>query len=93
MNAGRETEEAKIFESTFESNMEAKNVVSLYFKAVMILLIVGLNIYFVYISIMYCSDKSYGWQLNWLCTFLTVSYVTTTIITINSNTIIIEFFH
>lgn len=62
---GKDTEEAKIFESQFEDNLKAKRVVSIYLKAFMILLMIILNVYFVYISLLYCSDKSYEWQFNW----------------------------
>jgi len=69
---GRGTEEADIFLTIFDNNLKAKKVVSIYTKVVMILLMVGLNIYFTYISLLYCSDKSHQWQLHWLGTFLTI---------------------
>jgi hypothetical protein len=68
---GRGSEEADIFLATFEDSLKAKKVVSVYTKVIMILLMVALNIYFTYISLIYCSDKSYQWQLHWLGTFLT----------------------
>jgi hypothetical protein len=66
---GRGTEEADIFLATFEDSLKAKKVVSIYTKVIMILLMVGLNIYFTYISLLYCSDKSIngnsiGWELS-----------------------------
>ena len=67
---GRDSEEAKIFESTFESNLKAKPVVSIYLKVAMLLLMVGLNVYFVYMSLLYCSDKSHDWQFHWFWTFV-----------------------
>ena len=68
---GRGTEEADIFLATFEDSLKAKKVVSIYTKVIMILLMIGLNIYFTYTSLLYCSDKSRQWQLHWLGTFLT----------------------
>lgn len=67
---GRDTNESKIFEASFESNIKTTKVVSVYFKVFMILVMVGLNIYFVYTSMLYCSDKSYEWQIRWMVVFL-----------------------
>jgi len=67
---GRDTNESKIFEASFESNIKTTKVVSLYLKVFMILVMVGLNIYFVYTSMLYCSDKDYEWQVRWMAVFL-----------------------
>ena len=68
---GRDTKEARIFEASFENNIKSKKVVSVYLKMLMISAMVGLNIYFVYISMLYCSDKDHEWQLSWMSIFIT----------------------
>jgi hypothetical protein len=68
---GRDTKEARIFEASFENNIKSKKVVSIYLKVLMISAMVGLNIYFVYISMLYCSDKDHEWQLGWMSIFIT----------------------
>ena len=68
---GRDSKEAKIFETSFESNIKTTKVVSIYFKVLMILVMIGLNIYFVYTSMLYCSDKDYEWQIRWMSIFIT----------------------
>ena len=67
---GRGTDEASIFESAFDNSLKAKRVVSIYLKIVMISFMVLLNIFFVYLSMLYSSDKGYDWQVRWLITFI-----------------------
>ena len=62
---GRDSDEAKIFETSIESNLKATQVVSIYLKVATIFLMVALNIYFVYMSVLLCSDKNFEWQITW----------------------------
>jgi len=52
---GRDSKASKILENTFEGNLKATYVVSWYTKLFALLLMVGMNVYFVYMSMIYCS--------------------------------------
>ena len=67
---GRDTVDAKIFNQAVEKELPTTEVVSLYIKILAILVVVGLNFYFVFGAIMYGRDKSYQWQAIWLSTFI-----------------------
>ena len=53
-----------------EKELPTSGVVSIYSKILAILLVLGLNVYFVCAAILYGHDKSYKWQAIWLSTFI-----------------------
>jgi len=67
---GRDTTDAKIFMDAVEKELPTTEVVSIYIKILAVLVIVGLNVYFVFAAILYGRDKSYQWQAIWLSTFI-----------------------
>jgi len=67
---GRDTVEAKIFQQAVEKELPTARVVSLWAKVLSVLLVIGLNFYFIFAAILYGKDKSYEWQGIWLSTFL-----------------------
>ena len=68
---GRDTDDADIFTSSFDTNLRVKPVMPIYVKAMAIMFILCMDMYFVYISVQTCADKSYDWQLHWLLTLVT----------------------
>lgn len=67
---GRDTTDAKIFNQAVEKELRTTEVVSIYIKILAVLVVIGLNTYFVFGAIMYGRDKSYKWQTIWLSTFI-----------------------
>lgn len=67
---GRDTIEGRILKQTVEKELPRKTVVSLYLKVVAFILMIGLNVYFIFGSILYAKDKSFQWQSYWLSTFI-----------------------
>ena len=63
---GNDTMEAKIFQRAMMNEMKEVLVVSYLTKALVVLLVVLLNIYFVYGSVLYGSSKSVAWQMKWV---------------------------
>ena len=66
---GRDTNAAIIFERTIEKDLRTVAVVSKYLKVVVIVLMVLLNFYFVYGSILYGRNKDSRWQYKWIAAF------------------------
>jgi len=67
---GRDTNAAIIFERTIEKDLRTVAVVSKYLKVLVIVLMVLLNFYFVYGSILYGRNKDSRWQYKWIAAFL-----------------------
>ena len=67
---GRDTIEGRILKQTVEKELPRKTVVSLYLKLAAFILMIGLNVYFIFGSILYAKDKSFQWQNYWLSTFI-----------------------
>ena len=66
---GRDTVEAKIFQQAVEKELPTTRVVPLWAKVLAIVVIIGLNFYFIFAAILYGKDKNDAWQRMWLLTF------------------------
>merc|ERR1712178_30967 len=65
---GRDTPDAIIFEKKSADYFGSSNVVTLTFKTIMFTLIILLNIFCIYLCILYGAIKGPEWQMSW--TFL-----------------------
>jgi hypothetical protein len=78
---GRDTIEARIFNRTIQKDLKPVLVIPRFLKFFIIFLMILLNGYFVFASILYGRDKPSGWQWNWMTAFLsntgTITYLIT----------------
>lgn len=67
---GRDTDDAKVFKQLIDKELKSELAVTRCFKYSFALIVISLNLYFLYATMLYSKGTSSEWQFNWVRLFI-----------------------